>query len=128
MTMWVQARSRREVVLALNLQGPGEIKREVVMDPVVSPAEIMSREVELGCESWTFFASSCYSTVVQQTLSLWLCLAQQLKQQLRNTLVAVQWRQDTVVFRVGVHGQAFTPPPALISNLGSVDVKPNVNG
>ena len=68
--MWVQARSRREVVLALNLQGPGEIKREVVMDPVVSPAEIMSREVGLGCESWTFFASSCYSTVVQQTLSL----------------------------------------------------------
>ena len=26
MTMWVQARSTREVVLALNLQGPGEIK------------------------------------------------------------------------------------------------------
>ena len=38
-------------------EGPGEIKRkEVVLDPVVSPEEIMSREVELGCESWTFFA------------------------------------------------------------------------
>ena len=30
-------------------------RREVVLDPVVSPEEIMSREVELGCESWTFF-------------------------------------------------------------------------
>ena len=28
--------------------GPGEIKREVVLDPQISPEEIMSREVELG--------------------------------------------------------------------------------
>ena len=35
---------------------PGEIKRrEVELDPQVSPEEIMSREVELGCESWDFF-------------------------------------------------------------------------
>ena len=39
---------------------PGEIKRrEVELDPQVSPEEIMSREVELGCESWTSFASGC---------------------------------------------------------------------
>ena len=55
--------------------GPGEIKRrEVVLDHQVSPEEIMSREAELGCESWIFFlllfASSCYSTAVQRTLSL----------------------------------------------------------
>ena len=25
------------------------------LDPQVSPEEIMSREVELGCESWTSF-------------------------------------------------------------------------
>ena len=32
--------------------GPGEIKRrEVVLDHQVSPEEIESREVELGCES-----------------------------------------------------------------------------
>ena len=38
--------------------GPGEIKRrEVVLDPQVSPEEIMSREMELGSESWTSFAS-----------------------------------------------------------------------
>ena len=62
---------RREVVLGPQLTGPGEIKRrEVVLDPVVSPDEIMSREVELGCESRTFFALSCYSTAVQRTLSL----------------------------------------------------------
>ena len=37
-------------------QNPGEMKRrEVELDPQVSPEEIMSREVELGCESWTSF-------------------------------------------------------------------------
>ena len=50
---------------------PGEIKRrEVELDPLVSPKEIMSREVELGCESWTSFASGFSSTAVQRTLSL----------------------------------------------------------
>ena len=39
-----------------NFAGPGETKRrEVELDPQVSPEEIMSREVELGCESWTSF-------------------------------------------------------------------------
>ena len=52
----------------------GEIKRRgVELDPEVSPEEIMSREVELGCESWTSFASGCCSTAVQRTLSLRLC-------------------------------------------------------
>ena len=38
--------------------GPGEIKRsEVVLDPQVSSEEVKSREVELGSESWTSFAS-----------------------------------------------------------------------
>ena len=50
---------------------PGEIKRrEVELDPQVSPEEIMSREVELGCESWTSFSSGCSSIAVQRTLSL----------------------------------------------------------
>ena len=68
----VQARSRGgRWCWAFKLQGPGETKRrEVMLDPVVSPEESMSREVELGCESWTFFAASCYSTAVQRTLSL----------------------------------------------------------
>ena len=61
---------RREVLLD-PVVSPEEIKRrEVVLGPVVSPEEIKSREVELGCGSWTFFASSCYSTAVQRTLSL----------------------------------------------------------
>ena len=50
---------------------PGEIKRrEVELDPQVSPEEIMSREVELGCESWDSFTSGCSSTAVQRILSL----------------------------------------------------------
>ena len=40
------------------------------LDPQVSPEEIMSREVELGCESWTSFASSCSSTAVQMDIVL----------------------------------------------------------
>ena len=43
------------------------------LDLQVSPEGIMSREVELGCESWTSFASGCSSTAVQRTLSLRLC-------------------------------------------------------
>ena len=43
------------------------------LDPHVSPEKIMSSEVELGCESWTSFASSFSSTAVQRTLSLSLC-------------------------------------------------------
>ena len=57
----------------------------------------MSREVEPGCESWTSFTSGCSSTAVQRTLSLWLCPARQLKQQLRGALVAAQWRGDTAL-------------------------------
>ena len=55
-TQRVQERSReKKWCWALSLQGPGEIKkREVVLDPVVSPEEIISREVELCRESWTF--------------------------------------------------------------------------
>ena len=38
--------------------GPGEIRRrEVVLDPQVSPVEIKSREMELGSESLTYFTS-----------------------------------------------------------------------
>ena len=46
------------------------------LDLPVSPEEIMGREVALGYESWTSFASSCpscSSTAVQRTLSLCLC-------------------------------------------------------
>ena len=110
----------------------------------------MSREVELGCESWTSFASSypsCSSTAVQRTLSLWLCPAQQLKQQLPSAQVAGQCRGDTALNKIintsivlaAVHGLSGLfravsavepslcrplPPlsPSLISHLASVDV------
>ena len=51
-------------------QSPGEIKRrEVVLDPQVSPEEIKSREVELGFEGWTSFSS-----VVSQKRNCGHCL------------------------------------------------------
>ena len=57
---------------------PGEIKRSRDLEegggagPSSWPRRdhMMSREVELGCESWTSFASSCSSAAVQRTLSL----------------------------------------------------------
>ena len=124
---------------------PGKIKwREVELDLQVGPEEIMSREVELGCESWTSLASSCSSTAVRRTLSLWLCPARQLKQKLCTALVAAQWRGDTAltlplfwrrstvspVFfrrypRSSLHSFVLFPP-SLISHLASVDVKQNV--
>ena len=82
-----QARSKDQEIL----------RRGVELDLQVSPKEIMSREVELGCESWTSFASSFSSTAVQRTLSLWL-----LKHGSWNSnwlcssaLVAGQWRGNT---------------------------------
>ena len=48
---------------------PGEIKRrELELDPQASPEEVMSREVELGCESWTSFASGCYLSIYRSIL------------------------------------------------------------
>ena len=64
----------REVELDLQVSPEEIMSMEVEpLDPHVSPEEIMSMEVELGCESWTSFASSCSSTAVQRTLSLSLC-------------------------------------------------------
>ena len=63
----------------------------MVLDSQESPEEIKSREVELGSENWTFFAS-----VVSQQRNYGQCpcdcSAQQLRQQFRGTLVAAQWR------------------------------------
>ena len=61
MTSRIKTVKRREVSWTLtkklhSFAGPGEIKRrEVVLDPQVSPEDIKSREVELGSESWDFF-------------------------------------------------------------------------
>ena len=40
------------------------------LDLQVSPEEIMSREVELGCEGWTSFASAV-ETAIAQCTSRW---------------------------------------------------------
>ena len=107
----------------------------------------MSREVALGWASWTSFTSSCpscSSTAVQQTLSLWLCPAQQLEHQLCSAQVAGQWRGDTALtlplfWRRSTVSPVFfgrfprsslslsrphpTLSPSLIGHLASVDVK-----
>ena len=67
------------------------------LDLQVSPEEIMSMEVELGCESWTSFASSCSSTAIQRALSLWLCPSTAVETLLCSALVAGQWRGDTAL-------------------------------
>ena len=88
---------------------PGEIKRrEVELDPQVGPEEIMSREVELGCESWTSFASACSSTAVQRTLSLWLCPNTAVKtaiaQCTSRRAMARGHRLNTSIVLAAVHG------------------------
>ena len=73
----------------------------MLLDPQVSPEEVMSREVELGSGRWTSSASvvsqqQCYGHCPYD------CSAQQLKQQLRGTLVATQWRVDTALINTSI--------------------------
>ena len=116
------------------------------LDLQVSPEEIMSREVELGCESWTSFASSCSScssTVVQWTLSLSLCpntavetaIAQCTSRwamlrghHLNTSIVLAVVHSLSGLFRVVSKVEPslfipFPPSPSLISLLASMDVK-----
>ena len=145
---------RREVELGPQ-DSPGEIKRrDVELDPQENPGEIKRREVELGSESWNclllrLFLNSSATAIVLVTL----CSAQQLKQQLRSTLVADAMarghRLNIFVVLTAVHGllglpgrsarsslHTLAPPPppppptplspSQISHLASVDVKQNV--
>ena len=112
------------------------------LDPQVSPEGIMSREVELDCESWTSFASGCSSTAVQRTLSLPNTAVEtavaQCTPRRGDTAVTLPlfWRRSTVspVFSRAVSAvepslsSSPSPPPpppfpSLISNLASGDVK-----
>ena len=127
-------------------RGDQEIKRrEMELNLQVSPEEIMSREVELGCERWTCFASSCSSTAVQRILSLWLCpstaVETAIAQCTSRWAMARGHRLNTFIVLAAVHGLSglvravsavepslFCPPPpspSLISILASVDVKQN---
>ena len=105
----------------------------------------MSREVELGCESWTSFASSCSSIAVQRSLSLWLCpstaVETAIAQCTSRWAMARGHRLNTSIVLAAVHGLSglfraisvvepslFRPPPpspSLISHLASMDVKQN---
>ena len=59
--------------------------KKCVCDPHL---KFLSGEL-LGSENLTSFCFSCFSTAVLRTLSLWLCSAQQLKQQLIADVLAV---------------------------------------
>ena len=110
------------------------------------PSAQKSREVELGCESWTSFASGCSSTAVQRTLSLRLCPSTAaetaIAQRTSRWAMARGHRLNTSVVLAAVHGLSglfravsavepslFRPlsplSPSLISHLASVDVKQN---
>ena len=114
------------------------------LDLQVSPEEITSREVELGCKSWTSFASSCSTTAVQRTLSLWLCPSTAVETAIAQCTsrcpMARGHRLNTSIVLAAVHGLSglfravsavepslFRPlpplSPSLISHLASVDVK-----
>ena len=66
----IRTRARAHIVMV------GEKRDKVVGERVAVghrtgvPGEIKRRKVELGCESWTSFASGGFSTAVQRTLSL----------------------------------------------------------
>ena len=68
----------------------------------------MRRELELGCESWTSFASSCSSTAVQRTLSLWLCpstaVETAIAQCTSRCAMARGHRLNTSIVLAAVHG------------------------
>ena len=93
----------REVELDPQVSPEEIMSREVERDPQVSPEEIKRREVELGCESWTCFASGRSSTAVQRTLSLLLCQAWYPWCSSRYAMVRGR-RFNTSIILAAVHG------------------------
>ena len=145
---------RREVVLGPQLQGSGDIKRrEVVLGPQHAGSRRHQEEgggagpsacrvqatsrggrwcwtLKLAQWSWAVKVGPFLLQIVTQQRCNGHCpcdsaLAQQLKQRLRSTLVAAQWRGDTAltlplfwrrstaysVFRVGARARVFTSRP-----------------
>ena len=112
------------------------------LDLQVSP-EQMSREVELGCESWTSFASSCSSTAVQLVHCPSTAVETAIAQCTSRWAMARGHRLNTSIVLAAVHGLSglfravsavepslFRPlsplSPSPISHLASVDLKQNV--
>ena len=63
--------------------GPGEIKRrEVVLDPQVSPEEIKSREVEMGLKVGLLLYQLFFSSEATDIVFVSYCSAQHSRQQL----------------------------------------------
>ena len=92
------------------------------------PEEIMSREVELGCEGWTSFASAV-ETAIAQCTSRW-AMARGHRLNTSIVLAVVHSLPDLFWAVSTVEPSLFRPlpplSPSLISHLASVDVKQNV--
>ena len=87
-------------------QSPGEIKRrEVVLDPYVSPEETKGREMELGLKVGLLLPQLLLNSEATDIVTV--PHSGELRQQLRSTctLVAALWREDTAfVVVAAVHG------------------------
>ena len=108
------------------------------LDPQVSPEEIMSREVELGCESWLFLNSSAtdivlvtlpstaVETAIAQCTSRW---AMARGHRLNTSIVLTAAHGLSGLFRAvsAVEPSVCRPlptlSPSLTGHLASVDVK-----
>ena len=74
------------------------------LDPQVSPEEIMSREVELGCESWTSFASSCSATGIVLATLPGTAVETAIAQCTSRWAMARRHRLNTSIVLAAVHG------------------------
>ena len=111
--------------------GPGEIqRREVVLDPQVSSEETMSTEVELGCESWTFFCfklllNSGATDIVLVTLPS-TAVEKAVAQYTSCCAMARGHRLNTSIVLAAVHGLLGLPGRCARSSLHSLAPFPPV--
>ena len=115
------------------------------LDPQVGPEEIMSGEVELGCESWTSFTlgcpqqqcnrhcpCDCPSTAVETAIVQCISRCAMAREHHLNTyivLAAVNGLSGLFQAVSAVEPSLFRPlpplSPSLINHFASVDVKQN---
>ena len=107
------------------------------LHPQVSPEEIMGREVELGCESWTFFRFELFLNSSATDIVLVTLPSTAVETAIAHC--TSRWEMASIVL-AAVHGLSGLfravsamepslfrplpqPSPSLISHLASVDVK-----
>ena len=77
---------------------PGEImRREVELDPQVSHEEIMSREVELGCETWDLFRFELFLNNSATDIVFVTLPSTAVETAIAQCTITAQWRGDTAL-------------------------------